>query len=248
MKGVACRIIRRACARLFQVGPRLTPWAVRISSFICPRGVKGINFSNTHEQAHPCYWRRRLYRRTSCVGTSKRRASHESWLVASAAWPDDRSAPGSDRARLLGVRALTASGAVGERHSSSDPFEIKMRYRVLRDGDFLVPSFHFFDARGDTYMILMDADAKRRTRPLPGGVYTASVRVPGDFLAPGTLRIVAALATPMPRTMHFYQKNALVLEIYESPASSASVRGADEGNLPGFLRPRLQWDFVRLAD
>jgi homopolymeric O-antigen transport system ATP-binding protein len=176
------------------------------------------------------------------------RGRQEITLVASAAWPDDLSAPGSDRARLLAVRALTPSGAVAERHSSSDPFSIEMAYRVLQDGDFLVPSFHFFDARGDTYMILMDADTQRRARPLADGVYTASVRVPGDFLAPGMLRIVAALATPMPRTMHFYQKNALVLEIYESPASSASVRGAYEGNLPGFLRPRLEWDFARLVD
>jgi len=166
---------------------------------------------------------------------------------ASATWPDDHSAPGSDCARLLGVRALTAEGVVGERHCCSEPFDIEMSYRVLRDGDLLVPSFHFYDSRGDTYMILMDADTKRRAQHLPGGVYSARVRVPGDFLAPGTLRIVAALATPMPRTMHFYQQNALVLDVCESPTSSASVRGTYEGHLPGFLRPRLDWEISKIA-
>jgi lipopolysaccharide transport system ATP-binding protein len=169
-------------------------------------------------------------------------------LTASAEWPDDGSAPGSNHARLLRVRALTGDGTVAERHSASDPLDIEMSYRVLCDGDFLVPSFHFYDSKGETYMILMDADAQRRTQHLPPGVYTAGVRVPADFLAPGTLRIVAALATPMPRTMHFYHQNALVLEVSESPHSSSSVRGNYEGHLPGFLRPRLEWRFLQLPD
>jgi lipopolysaccharide transport system ATP-binding protein len=172
--------------------------------------------------------------------------SDEGALTATATWPDDVSAPGSDCARLLRVRALTAAGTIGERHSASDPFDIEMSYRVLRDGDFLVPSFHFYDSKGETYMIVMDADAQRRAQHLPPGVYTARVRIPADFLAPGTLRIVAALATPMPRTMHFYHQNALILEVYESPVSSTSVRGKYEGHLPGFLRPRLDWKISRL--
>ena len=169
-------------------------------------------------------------------------------LLASSTWPDDHSAPGSASARLLSVRALAADGVTCERHCCSDPIDIEMSYRVLRDGDFLVPSFHFYDSRGDTYMIVMDADTKRRTQHSAAGIYTARTRLPGDFLAPGTLRIVAALATPMPRTMHFYHQDALVLDVYENPVSYSSVRGTYEGHLPGFLRPRLDWDFVRRAD
>jgi lipopolysaccharide transport system ATP-binding protein len=168
-------------------------------------------------------------------------------LTAFAEWPDDGSAPGSSCARLLRVQALTVEGTVAEQHSTSDPFDVEMSYRVLQSGDFLVPSFHFYDSKGETYMIVMDADAKRRAQHLPSGAYTARVRVPADFLAPGTLRIVAALATPMPRTMHFYHQNALVLEVRESTDSSTSVRGNYEGHLPGFLRPRLDWHFSRFS-
>jgi len=154
-------------------------------------------------------------------------------------WPDGRS-PGDHVARLRSVRVCTMEGATAHAVDIRRPVGLEMEYDVLEGGHQLVPNLHLFNADGVCVFITGDRSEHDRPPRKPGR-YRSVVRIPGNFLAEGTLAVHAALSTIEPTVVvHFVEPDAVAFEVVDT-LDGDSVRGRYAGPYPGVVRPDLPW-------
>jgi lipopolysaccharide transport system ATP-binding protein len=155
---------------------------------------------------------------------------------------NETDAPGNEVARLLRVRA------VDENNHTSSAFEIgkevwiEMTYDVLQSDKVLIPNVHFFNAQGYCLFVSHDWHGGWRDRPRPRGRYVSKVRVPNNFLTEGPLHIGAALTTYSPLEVHFVEWNAISFNMIDNGDDPNSTRGDFTGEIPGVIRPLLDWE------
>lgn len=160
--------------------------------------------------------------------------------TAAREWPDPATAPGGEIARLRGVRAMNASGEVTDAMDIRKPIIVEMEYDVLQDGHVLLPHFHFHNEEGLKLFVANDLDPEWRQRPRPAGHYTSRAEIPGNLLSEGTLFVQAAMITLEPIIRQFYEGDAIAFQVVDS-LDGDSARGDYAGNMPGIIRPRLDW-------
>jgi homopolymeric O-antigen transport system ATP-binding protein len=150
------------------------------------------------------------------------------------------SAPGNDIARLKAVRVRTQDGRVTEEIDIREPVGIEMEFEVLQPGNVLVPNHHFFNDEGVCAFISVEHDETWHRRPRPTGSYVSTVWIPGNFLAEGSLSVGSAVSTFDPSMTHFYEADAVAFQVIDS-LEGDSARGDYAGNIPGVVRPLLEW-------
>jgi lipopolysaccharide transport system ATP-binding protein len=156
-------------------------------------------------------------------------------------WPDDASAPGDDLARLRWARIVDESGeelaAVDVRH----PVGLQLAFRVLRDGEPVVPKIKLWDRQGEVAFNAMDTSA-RWYEPSPPGEYVATAWIPGHLLNEGLYSVavgVVSLAAPKFRT-HAQKKHVLSFHVQDL-GDGDTARGRFTGQWQGVVRPLLEW-------
>ena len=160
--------------------------------------------------------------------------------AAAREWPDLDTAPGDDIVRLCAVRVRAESGAVTDAVDIRRPIGIEVEYEVLKPGFILAPNFHFFNEEGVYVFVTGDKDPEWEGVPRPAGRFTSTAWIPGNLLAEGTLFVGAAISTPDPVTVHFYERDAVAFQVIDS-LEADSVRGSYGGPIPGVIRPLLHW-------
>jgi lipopolysaccharide transport system ATP-binding protein len=166
-------------------------------------------------------------------------------LTPARVW-DAETAPGDDVVRLRAVRIRDADGRVSGAIDIRRPSAIEIEYDVLRSGHGLVPNYHFFTARGECAFVAHDLDPAWRRRPKPAGRYQSAARVPGNFLADGTMTVGVAVTTYLPFTVHCQARDAIAFRVLDSAAGD-SARGDFAGPIPGAVRPILDCETQLLA-
>jgi lipopolysaccharide transport system ATP-binding protein len=73
------------------------------------------------------------------------------------------------------------------------------------------------------------------------GRHVATARIPGNFLAEGSLIVGVAISTMDPVTVHVHERDAVAFEVVDS-LDGGSARGDYAGPMPGVLRPLLRWE------
>lgn len=160
--------------------------------------------------------------------TSRLRASAEQ------TWDDIDKAPGDDVARLVAVRVRTEDGMVSDVMEITKPVAVEMEYEILAAGETLAPNMHFFNEDGVYLFVTGD----RSTQPKATGRYTSTVRIPGNFLAEGTITVNVALSSP--RAIRINEPNVVTFQVIDT-LKGDSARGAYAGPIPGVVRPLLNW-------
>jgi lipopolysaccharide transport system ATP-binding protein len=155
-------------------------------------------------------------------------------------WSDPMKAPGNDIARLLGVRVRTEENETKDAVDIRKPVGIEMEYEILQPGYILAPNFHFFNEDGIYVFVAGDPDPLWRKRPRPSGRYLSTAWIPGNFLSEGTMIVGAALSTPDPVIIHFYERDAVAFQVIDS-LDGDSARSDYAGPMPGVVRPLLKW-------
>ncbi len=156
-------------------------------------------------------------------------------------WPDREKAPGNDIVRLIAVRVRTDPDTTTEAADIRKPVRIEMEYEVLQAGHILLPNYHFFNEEGVNAFIAGDQDPRWRKHPRDLGRYISTAIIPGNFLSEGSLVVGAAMSTPNPVTVHFYERDAVAFQVIDT-MDGDSVRGDFAGPIPGVVRPMLEWD------
>ncbi len=155
-------------------------------------------------------------------------------------WKDDASAPGNEIARLRSVSVRTDAGEIAEAMDIRRPINIEMTFDVLDGGHSLVPNFHLFNEEGVCVFIVNDQDPEWRHRMRPTGRFVSTVRIPGNYLAEGSIVVRAVVSTMDPIQVHFSEDDAVAFQVIDS-LDGDSARGSYAGPYPGIVRPLLQW-------
>jgi lipopolysaccharide transport system ATP-binding protein len=121
-----------------------------------------------------------------------------------------------------------------------------MEYEVLRSSHVLSPNFHFHNEEGVCAFIANESDPTWRGRIRPAGRYASAALIPGNFLSEGTLFVGAAISTMNPLLVHFYERDAVAFQVFDS-MDGDTARGDYAGPIPGVVRPMLQWNTRMLS-
>lgn len=155
-------------------------------------------------------------------------------------WPDDER-PGNEVARLMTARVHDGSGQTVSSIDIRKPVTIEMTYEVAGTGKVVVPNIHFFNDQNVCLFVSHDWKSNWRSEPRAAGIYTSRVRIPGNFLAEGSIFVGVALTTYEPLEVHFVEWDALTFNIVDS-LDGDTARGDFAGPMPGLIRPVLEWE------
>jgi len=171
----------------------------------------------------------------SGIGTSARRK-----------WDDPAKAPGNEIVKLREARVILEDGSVTESADIRKSVGVEIEYEVFKDGQTLVPNFHFYNEEGICVFISIDQNTEWRHKARPIGKYISTAWIPGNFLAEGTFIVGIAISTLNPVIIHFYERDAVAFQIIDSLEGN-SARGDYAGPMPGVVRPLLNWK-TRLSE
>jgi lipopolysaccharide transport system ATP-binding protein len=94
---------------------------------------------------------------------------------------------------------------------------------------------HFFNEDGVYLFVTGDRSTQRKEI----GWYTSTVRVPGNFLAEGTISVNVALSSPL--AIRINEPNVVTFQVIDT-LEGDSARGDYTGPMPGVIRPLLNWN------
>ena len=152
----------------------------------------------------------------------------------------DSKKPGDNMAVLQQAWVQDMEGNIKSEFNIGEPFKISMRYELFTHAPVSpFPNFHFFDQFGQ-YVFVSSPSDKNITNGT--GVFEASCSIPGNFFNVGHFSLGVAL------TFHhagihvsFYEQHALNITITEDMSSSATRSTNYAGEIPGVVRPLLDW-------
>ena len=104
----------------------------------------------------------------------------------------------------------------------------------------LTPSLQFNNESGTCVFLAQDLEPKWRQTPRPLGSYTAVAWIPGNLLADGALLVTVSIGTQRPLQLHAHRREAVAFRIMDA-FDGNSARGEWDGQLPGIVRPLLEW-------
>jgi len=156
-------------------------------------------------------------------------------------WEDQESAPGNDNVRLRRARVCDETGATASSIDIRRPAVIELTYDVLQAGKVLVPNVHFYNEQGVCIFVSHDWGSRWRSEPRAAGTYVSRMKVPGNFLAEGTIFVTAAISTYLPFEVHLQERDTIAFSVIDS-LDGDSMRGDYAGVLPGIVRPEMDWE------
>ena len=174
----------------------------------------------------------------------------ENWkLSATREWPDPNEAPGNEVVRLRRVRVRSVAGQTAESIDIRHQVGVELNYEVLQPGQVLAPKVDLYNEHGVHLFSSHDVGGDWLAEPRPAGQYVSTVWIPGNFLSEGNLIAHAAVVSHTPATaLHANAPHAVTFQVVDYQ-NADSARGKYVGNIPGVVRPLLDWttDFHEAA-
>lgn len=155
-------------------------------------------------------------------------------------WHDPAAAPGRDVARLRSVRVVSREGHAVSSVDIREEVGIEMTFDVLQPGYKLLPHYWFYNEEGTMIFAVHHTDPDWHERAYPAGRCVSTAWIPGNFLAPGMLFVTAAVITRSPDTLQFDEPQAIAFSVRDN-MGFGTARGDWAGDMPGIVRPLLQW-------
>ncbi len=145
--------------------------------------------------------------------------------------------PGDDVAQLKSVRVLTKSGKVNHSFDITSDIVIEMKYLSF-ETKHLFTAFSFFDNQGNLLFVSPNWSNKQ----IQKGLNQARCIIPGNLFTEGLFRVVAEVSTQKPFYIkHILEYDAVSFQIVDK-GLPGSVRSGWGNNLPGMMRPKLNWE------
>jgi ABC-type polysaccharide/polyol phosphate transport system ATPase subunit len=160
-------------------------------------------------------------------------------------WPRAEFTPATPMAnqfaQCLGGGVETPEGVACGTPSINLPFNVCLRYRLLKDSPFtMIPNFHFIDGKGETLLVSTPLDPA----PTGQGDYVASCIIDPFVFNAGRYSVALALSSmELAEPVHFYA-DALRFEVVE-PRGVDPRRHGYEHDVPGVMRTRLAWQIKK---
>jgi lipopolysaccharide transport system ATP-binding protein len=155
-------------------------------------------------------------------------------------WDFTEDAPGDDVARLIRIRVRDQSGRTRTNVSVDEPFDIDMEFEVFSKDVILFPSVTVSNEWGTAVLWSTDSGTASHGRPRSPGFYCASVRIPRDLLAEGTMTVSAAMTSLAPKEDHFNASDAVRFLVTDG-VDGSTARGLYTDYINSVVRPKLDW-------
>jgi lipopolysaccharide transport system ATP-binding protein len=155
-------------------------------------------------------------------------------------WPDARSAPGGEIARLVSVRAIDANGNTAASVDVREPVGIEMVFDVLQPGRKLLPHYWFYNDEGAVVFTALEQDPDWWQHTYAVGRYSSTVWIPGNLLSAGSLFVTASVVTRHPDVLQFDEQQVISFNVRDN-MGLGTARGEWAGDLPGAVRPLFKW-------
>jgi lipopolysaccharide transport system ATP-binding protein len=162
-------------------------------------------------------------------------------------WKNPMNAPGGKVARLRAVRVRDKEGNISESVDIREPVTLEMEYEVIKGGRVLMPHMSLSNDNGVTVFVTIDRDEQWRGKPRQEGRYVSRVVIPGDFLNEGMLFVNAHLVTLFPEVRQFAEYSSAAFHVRDT-MDADSARGDYSKNMPGIIRPILDWRTDQIVD
>jgi lipopolysaccharide transport system ATP-binding protein len=152
-------------------------------------------------------------------------------------WNDQATAPGDDAVRLRSVRVLDADGKPADSAYLDAPLEIELTWWVTGK-ERVTPHLHFRNEDNELLFVSLGD-------PTPAGrdgIAKAVCRVPANLFSEGRIYLLVGLATLAPATDHVYESDVVSFLMVENTAEWSPTRKGFAKDIPGLVRPLLQWE------
>ena len=147
-------------------------------------------------------------------------------------WDDPQTAPGNHQIRLHSARVVPEADTEGGLITIRTPFRLECVFsNHVPESEFYV-GMHFKTALGDRVFV-----TALIPRTVPHGVYRVACHIPGDLLNSGSYSTDWYFVRDANAVM-FDALDLLSVDVHDV----AREPGAWLGEIPGAVRPRLQWD------
>jgi lipopolysaccharide transport system ATP-binding protein len=172
----------------------------------------------------------------------------DSGTSAERVWLDPKSAPGDQVARLKAVR-VCQKGNPTDVVDIRYPINIEMEYWNFKPGVVLTCVFSLFNDQGTLLFVSPDFhEPEWGKKPKPTGLFRSCCVLPGNLLAEGRVSVVAEVSTAEPvYEIHFLEYDSVGFQVVDRD-DPGSVRAGWGRNLPGVMRPWLDWKTELLED
>src|SRR5439155_26970082 len=156
-------------------------------------------------------------------------------------WDDPASAPGNDLVRLQSVRVVDEDGSPAAAVDVRRSVGIEIGFRLLREGQPIVPKIKVLDQHGAICFNALDVDS-RWHEPTARGEHVATAWIPGNLLNEGRHSIDVDIVTiASPKLIPHAKAYKIVAFHVFDPAEGDSARGEFTGEFRGVVRPLLEW-------
>lgn len=154
-------------------------------------------------------------------------------------WEDAGRAPGDDAVRLRAVRVRIEEGGIVESIDIRRPVGIEVEYWKLRSGLCPLVNVQLSNEQGICLFLSTDNFVRNR-QPRAVGLVRSTCWIPGNFLAEGSIMVMAAVVSEYPKVVHAREDDAVSFQVIDK-SEEDGVRGEYTKNWPGVIRPMLSW-------
>jgi lipopolysaccharide transport system ATP-binding protein len=160
--------------------------------------------------------------------------------TAARTWDDWGSAPGDDVVRLKSVRVIGAEGRVADEVDIEAPFQVRLEWWQLDPASRVTPHLHFRNDQDILLFISLGEPVTPAPGAQPGQVMSSTCHIPGNLLSEGQLFLLAGISTLSPPADHVMEADVVSFTVIDR-LSGDSARGEFAKDLPGLIRPKLDW-------
>jgi lipopolysaccharide transport system ATP-binding protein len=149
------------------------------------------------------------------------------------------SRPGNDIVQLCSARVVNRGLDQVDAIRRDEVVGIEMTFEVLQDGHRLVPNFHILWKDQCAFV----SSPPNFNKVLSRGTYRSLMWIPARLLNNGLFVVGVAVSTMSPTTIHFFEQDALRFHVIDDLFDASRNDYIQE--IPGVVRPDLQWDMVQ---
>jgi lipopolysaccharide transport system ATP-binding protein len=150
-------------------------------------------------------------------------------------------APGNDLVKLISAEVVDVSLHPKSNFYINEKVGIKIVFEIFKKTDDLICGFNLYNSHN--IHILTSHDHRNMDRDYAPGIYQSIVWLPKNFLAEGLHYCGIAALSYKPFTVHFHDVQKFVFNISDAK-SDLEIRNYYTGDLPGVVRPTLEWDEI----
>lgn len=156
-------------------------------------------------------------------------------------WDDLAKAPGSKGIKLREIKMVDHNKNITGFFDITKDVEVEFTYEVLEENLTYTHGFNLFNDQGIHILSSHHKDSQTLNVPPKKGIYTVSLKIPGNLLAEGNYEVAFALMKYMPFEVLFHERDLAGFTVVDDIRGD-SVRGNYTGKFPGVVRPELKWE------